>query len=69
MARIVATLTASFTPAFYALIALAEETKATHGEEFASEWANRTLRADFDLFCRIGTEVRPALRLINGGLA
>lgn len=60
-------LTAELTPAFYALLECAETIAEQHGPDRAEEWARTVLVADIELFCRIGSDRRPALRLIDGG--
>jgi hypothetical protein len=67
MARVVMTLRVEYRPAFDALLACAHEIRATHGDECAAAWASAALEADFDLFCRIVSDTRPVLRLIQGG--
>ena len=63
------TLTTELTPAFYALVDVAHEIEARQGEDAAIEWLERTIMADFGLFCRISTAPsRPQLKLITGGL-
>jgi len=67
MAQIYLELTATFTPAFAALKDCALAIAERHGEARASEWAAKTLRDDFDLFCTLGTHRKPKLRVIEGG--
>jgi hypothetical protein len=67
MAQTTLTLSAHFTPAYYALLNTAEVIKARHGEDTAMAWALKTLQADFGLFCTLSADRRPELRLIIGG--
>lgn len=67
MASVTLNLTASFTPAFYALLEAAQLIAERDGEERAQEWASAALQLDMDLFCVIGASQRPNLRLIKGG--
>lgn len=69
MARLTLCLTATFTPAFYALLETAQLIAERHGDERAQEWASAALQVDMDLFCVIATDSRPQLRLIQGGVA
>lgn len=67
MAQITMNLRVEYRPAFDALLACAREIGATHGDERAMAWAGSLLEADFDLFCRVTTDSRPTLRVIQGG--
>jgi hypothetical protein len=68
VARVTLNLTATFTPAFYALLETAQLIAERHGEERAQEWASAAMLEDMDLFCVISASDRPNLRLIQGGL-
>ncbi|WP_347271813.1 hypothetical protein [Rhizorhabdus histidinilytica] len=67
MAQTVLTLKCECRPALDALIACAREIAETHGEDRAMAWASAALEADFDLFWRVVSDTRPALRLVQGG--
>lgn len=68
MARMITTLTTTFTPAYYGLLEAAQTIAERHGDDRAMEWVTRVMEADFDLFCRVSVDSKPKLRLIRGGL-
>lgn len=68
MARVTLSLTATFTPAFYALLEAAQLIAERNGEARAQEWISGVLGADMDPFCVIASDSRPQLRLIQGGI-
>jgi hypothetical protein len=67
MAQAMLTLKFEGRPSLDALIACAREIAETHGEDRAMAWASAALEADFDLFWRVVSDTRPALRLVQGG--
>jgi hypothetical protein len=69
MAQTVISLSVHFTPAFHEMMNTAEAIKDRWGEERAIAWVQKTLEADFDLFCNLKADQKPSLRLITGGLA
>jgi hypothetical protein len=62
-------MTFSATPAYAALVDTVIAIANAEGSDRALAWMQRQLDADFDLFMRIDSSMRPRLQLLQGGKA
>ncbi len=66
MAKVTMTLTANFTPAYHALVAMAQEIAEACGEDRAMKIVQAAMSSDIEAFVVFrADEKRPTLRLVH----